>query len=308
MIRALPDLDIATVTVLGVDDFALRRGHHCGTVLIDMDTHQPVDVLLDREAATFAAWLAEHPGTTVVCRDRAGAYAEGARTGTRDAIQVADRWHLWHNLTGYVDKTVAAHHRCLREPHISPEAPVEVEVVDLAQTAEVAHAERAEQSALVVRTKDRYEAVQALKAQGLGIKTIKRELGLAKETVRRFYRAASVEELLAKPRAGRPSKLDEYKCYLHQRWNDGCTNVLQLHREITAAGYRGHTARCGTTSPPSVLCEPHHRRKQGGHQCRCRLGHRWSVRGRRGIRRPRLPVTRSAASPPAPWSHQPPHQ
>jgi transposase len=78
-----------------------------------------------------------------------------------------------------------------------------------------------------------------LKARGKGIKTIKRELGLAKETVRRFYRAASLEELLAKPRAGRPSKLDEYKPHLHQRWNEGCANVLELHREIVARGYRG---------------------------------------------------------------------
>jgi transposase len=240
LIRALPDPEAGSVAVLGVDDFALRRGHNYGTVLIDMDTHRPIDVLPDREAATFATWLSAHPGTTVVCRDRGGAYAEGARTGSPEAIQVADRWHLWHNLAGYVEKTVAAHHHCVRtEWDTQSGAPAETNAVDLVEAAQAAHADRAEQSALVVRTKERYEAVQALKAQGKGIKAIMRELELAKETVRRFYRAENLDELLAKARVGRPAKLDEYKPYLHQRWNEGCTNVLQLHREITAQGYRG---------------------------------------------------------------------
>jgi transposase len=241
LIRALPDPQIGTVTVLGVDDFALRRGHVYGTVLVDIDTRRPIDLLADREADTFAAWLGEHPGTEVVCRDRAGAYAQGARTGAPEAIQVADRWHLWHNLAEHVEKTAAAHHGCLcQRDDIAPEVPIESDsAVDLAEAAALAQVQRRENSALVARTKARYEAVHALKADGKGIKTIMRELGLAKETVRRFYRADSVEDLLAKPRAGRPSLLDSYKPYLHERWNAGITKASTLYREIAEQGYRG---------------------------------------------------------------------
>jgi transposase len=240
-VRALPDPDVSVVSVLGVDDFALRRGHVYGTVLLDMDTHRPLGLLGDREAATFAGWLEDHPGVEVICRDRSGAYAEGARSGAPDAVQVADRWHLRNNLAGYVEKTVARHRSCLREQLADPEpgADPAPDAPDAPDVAAVARAEQFEQRASVRHTRERYAAVQELKAKGLGIKTIKRELGLAKETVRRYYRAASVEDVLAKARDGRGSVLELYKPYLHQQVNAGVVNGSLLFRQIREQGYPG---------------------------------------------------------------------
>lgn len=177
LVMALPDPQAGTVKVLRAGDFAFRRGRDYGTLLVNAETGEPVDLLRDREADTFAQWLKEHPGTEVICRDRAGAYAGGARQGAPEATQVADRWHLYHNLAGHVEKAVARHRGCLEEP--APPAGQEEPsggqpAPDLQQAAVAAAARRAAESALAVRTRQRYEQVQALRAQGKGIKPIMR--------------------------------------------------------------------------------------------------------------------------------------
>ncbi|MGO4650035.1 ISL3 family transposase, partial [Nocardia sp. 2YAB30] len=229
LLEALPDPAAETPRVLGVDDFALLRGQNYGTVLIDCETGAPLELLPGRDAQTLANWLAAHPGVEVVCRDRSGSYAEGARLGTPDAMQVADRFHLWQNLGKAVERCVARHRDCLRatEPQPAdrptPQPQNEEPVGRFAQRAQRHHAK-----------------VHDLLAQGHSIRGIARGLGWGQRTVQRYARAATWQELVdGKWKGPRPSKLDPFKPYLRQRWESGCCNALQLHREITELGYPG---------------------------------------------------------------------
>jgi transposase len=248
LIRDLPDPVTGQVTVLGVDDFAKRRGHSYATILIDMDTHRPVDVLADRQAETLAQWLKEHPGVQVICRDRAGAYAEGSREGAPDAIQVADRFHLWQNLCDAVEKTVITCRADLREPAPEPGGPQpggpqpgdpEPAGPDGAHAATTGPAgQDFGDGRLAVRARERHAAVHDLIAQGKTHSQICAILGLSAHTVRKFMRAATAEQVITGP-VPRSSSIDRFVPYLQQRWTQGCTDAAQLHAEIQAQGYRG---------------------------------------------------------------------
>ncbi|MFD3503081.1 ISL3 family transposase [Streptomyces sp. NPDC058678] len=120
LVDAMPGPQPSAPRVVGIDEYAMRKGRVYGTVLVDVETRRPVDLLPDREAATVAAWLAECPGIEVVCRDRAPFFAEGASTGAPTAVQVADRFHLWRNLGEAAERCVSRHRSCLRAPFALP--------------------------------------------------------------------------------------------------------------------------------------------------------------------------------------------
>jgi transposase len=99
LVRTAPGPHPPALQAVGVDEWAWRRGHRYGTILVNLADHRVVDLLPDRSAASVAAWLAQHPTITVVCRDRSDLYADGIRRGAPEAVQVVDRFHLVHNLS-----------------------------------------------------------------------------------------------------------------------------------------------------------------------------------------------------------------
>lgn len=166
LLRKLPDEPVGTAPrVLGIDDFAFKKGHVYGTIILDMETGERVDVLPDRTAETLTAWLRAHPGAEIVCRDRASAYAEAVRTACPDAIQVADRFHIWKNLCEAVEKCVIAHRACLAEtPEPDRLATQEAQISDTDTSVPPAL-----EGLRAVQRRERHAAVHALFSKGVGI-------------------------------------------------------------------------------------------------------------------------------------------
>jgi transposase len=225
LVMAVPDPPAGLVRVLGVDDFSLRRGHSYATILVDMETGLPVDVLPDREAGTLEAWLREHPGVQIICRDRAGAYADAARTAAPGAVQVADRWHLWHNLCEHARKAVTRHRDCPAAGRCRHD--------EQEQEQEQREQEQADPETVI---RERHAAVHALRARGQTLQQAAAALSLGVQVTSRFWNAADPGALLAVRGA---AAIGPYLPYLHSRWDQGITKIAVLHREITARGFTG---------------------------------------------------------------------
>ena len=178
--------------VLGIDDFALRRGLVYATVLIDAETGRRVDVVPGRTAGAAGKWLKDHPGVQIVCRDGSGAYGEAVRHALSSAVQVSDRWHLWHGLGEAVRKEVAAHCACW------------------AKGIPLQDGKRA------ATTAERWQQIHELRAQNVGLLGCARRLNLSLNTVKRYARASEPERLPRAPQY-RPTLVDPYRDYRRER-------------------------------------------------------------------------------------------
>jgi transposase len=234
------------VTVLGVDDWAWRKGHRHGTILCDLERRRVIDLLPDRAADTLAAWLAAHPGVPVVVRDRAGADADGAARGAPDATQAADRWHLLRNSSEALRGVLEQHHRDLREAArtaalpMEPPTPADTTVLEPAASPEpeprLRASERRSRAAQARRDARFAEAVR-LREQGLSLRAVARTLGVERKTVRRWWRAGHAPTW--RHADGGTSILDPHRAWLEKRWQAGCRHTAALWRELKARGSPG---------------------------------------------------------------------
>jgi transposase len=252
LVRAAPIPPMPALQEVGIDEWAWRRGHRYGTMVVDLVTHRVVDLLPDRSAATVAAWLVQYPAITVVCRDRSDLYAEGIRRGAPEAVQVVDRFHLVHNLRQALEAFLIDHRAALQAAAIgtaqallplrSPE-PVTRLYQGRRQSSTKgqlwAEAARERRNAPRVAA---YQAVHTLHAQGTPTAAIARALGISRPTVYAYLRRGTPPS--PKRPQWRPSArvLTPYVPYLIRRWRESGADSMQLWREIQERGDM-HSAR-----------------------------------------------------------------
>ena len=250
LVRTTPQEDQPAPRVLGIDDWAQRKGHSYCTILVDLERHEPIELLPDREAETVARWLEQHPQVEIIARDRAGAYAEGATKGAPQAIQVADRFHVLRNLQETLTRVLEQHVEalaCLDAPRTTlptadapapsnattPITPVVTHTITVPSAAPsprtLEQAEKRRQRRLAT-----YEQVCKLHEEGWTLSAIAQQLDLDRNTVRKYVNAPAFPERQVRP--ARASVLDPYKPSILKRWNEGCHIGMEIWRELEEQG------------------------------------------------------------------------
>lgn len=262
LVRAFPDPPAPAPTVLGVDDFALRRGHRYGTVLVDVARSRIVDLLPDRTADVVTRWLTERPAPAFVCRDRAGEYALGVRQGAPGAVQIADRFHLQVNSRQVLERVLQRHGAALRACVQEAGNGATSRSSQPAGAAELAappppNGKRQRRVA-------RYEQVLALHQQRLTLTAIAAQTGLSRPTVRKYVQADGFPEWAPRRTLLRPGS--PHAEYLRTRWEAGVDDAVELWRELRARGFRGsartvqHAVTAWRDGPVTKRRQPRERR------------------------------------------------
>jgi transposase len=220
-VRRRTPATVACPRVAGIDDFAWRRNHRYGTIVCDLERRCVVDLLPDRERATTATWLRDHQGIEILTRDRGGGYGEAAREALPQAVQVADRRHLFENASAAFIDVVRGHMREIGQA-------LSTGTID---PALLTHAERLRFEGWQGRHATN-EQVLALHDGGATINAIVRGTGIARQTVRRILRGARDDVFRV-----RASTLDAWVEPLERGWKGGCRSGAALWRMIKAEGF-----------------------------------------------------------------------
>jgi transposase len=210
-------------SVVGIDDWAWKRGHRYGTIICDLERRRIIDILPDREAATVAVWLAGRPSIAVIARDRGAGYRQAATDGRPEAIQVADRWHLMENASAAFLTAVQRSMRAIRKAFgVGAVDPALLSSVELRQHAGW------------LRREKENTAILALVKQDVSIKEIVRPTGHSRGLVRQVVRGGRADIFRS-----RINSLDPFLTRLEREWSEGQHNGAALWRKLKAVGFAG---------------------------------------------------------------------
>ena len=243
-----------TPRLVGIDDWAWCKGQRYGTIVVDLETSEVIDLLPDRDAATVRTWLEAHPGIELVSRDRSSAYSQAATEAASQAQQVADRWHLLKNVREAIERLFERHlpvitdalkpadpdpergstHRratSLRPRRSSEPAPQE-------SPSAPTPASPRQEAALAKRRRrvERFERVHELRRQGTPIRQIARDLDMSRKAVRRYLRRERCPDW--RPGRATRSGMDAHREWIDARIAEGRINASELHRELASRGVR----------------------------------------------------------------------
>lgn len=210
--------------VVGIDDFAWRRGHSYGSIVVDLERRQVIDLLPDRQRDTVIAWLRQNHQVEIICRDRGPGYGAAASEAAPQARQVADRWHLFENASAAFLAAVRSEMPCLRRA-LAPTGPVD--------PATLTRAERIQWDGAQLREALNRQIID-LAAQGIPIKAMSRATGVSRQTIRKVLRGQRHDTFRS-----RESSLDAWSLTLEAEWNAGCRIGAELWRRLKASGFAG---------------------------------------------------------------------
>jgi transposase len=222
---------ISTSGIIGVDDWAFKKGRNYGTVIVDLTTREIIDLLPDREASTLTLWLKEHPEIEIVSRDRYGPYALAAKEGAPQAQQVADRFHLCMNLGKAMKGVLQKHGKALKQAFNAYSAPTIAHAVQQ-ETAEREECKPIER--INVKRQYKFEKVKELHLAGYSVRAISKSLNISRQTIRTYLS----QDKIAPKESYRSTNFDDFLQYLLHPDNRGKTYRL-LHQEIVQMGFTG---------------------------------------------------------------------